>query len=313
MPLWVRLPPAPLFNCMEELKLEELEQLIESIVKETLDEMPIRNFQTVGDFSKRSSFKHDTDRKILTSPGGVQKIKRLFEKTPYNFNLFFVNSPKANKAEMREVGVVTPEFIKEKLGVELPPEDVNNGITVVFTGNSAADHHMMTAWVIAHRIGHAIRASNSNISLNTAWNDYTKHVLGVIKNYVETIYDISLQMNNRSGNGAPMPDPNSEKVLLQVMQQMGSFKSARDSNIRSYFEFFYEVFAQYLITGKVKFRPFEQVIATGVGPFGRKQFKRAAADANLDMHNRDLEYYESEIESMIDAVLEACVGRVFLM
>ena len=60
----------------------------------TLTEMPIRAFNTVGDFSKNSSMRSPVDRRLVTNPKSVQKIKNLFARTQHDFAMWFVNSPK---------------------------------------------------------------------------------------------------------------------------------------------------------------------------------------------------------------------------
>lgn len=302
------------------MEKHDLALLIEEIVKETLEEMPIKTFQTVGDFSKRYSFKNKTDRAILSSPAGVQKIKRLFEKTDAVFNLYFLNSPKAG-SEFQEYGIVTPEFVKEKFDVELPQD--NEAISIVFIGNSAAERHMMTGWVIAHRIGHALEATQrkqQNNVVGYSWAEYVNELRSSVVKYLEEVYKLRVRMEPGRGTGDPKDrtyvprlDQKSEKLLLTAMQQMGTFKSARENNVRNYLEFFLEVFAQYLITGKVKFNHLPERLLTAIGPWGHKQFRMAIDNATLQEFNENLEGIERTVEYNLDALLNVCHGKVFLM
>lgn len=61
---------------------KSLDQLLESLFSEedNLDEMPIVSFKRVGDWEKRSSFRHDTDRKLLQHPRAIEKIHRQWGK-----------------------------------------------------------------------------------------------------------------------------------------------------------------------------------------------------------------------------------------
>ncbi len=102
-------------------------------------------------------------------------------------------------------------------------------------------------------------------------------------------------------------------MITLFFNQIGSFKSARENKINRYYEFFYEVFAQYLITGSVKFNPLDKSIIIANLPFGRKQMAHAVDDDLVNMWNRDMEIYVSYIESRIINVLEDCVGKTFLM
>src|SRR5690606_27691325 len=44
-------------------------------------------------------------------------------------------------------------------------------------------------------------------------------------------------------------------IRRKFLQALGTFKSAREGNLREYFEFHYEMFAQYLLQGEIKFNP----------------------------------------------------------
>jgi len=55
-------------------------------------EAPIDDFQPLNDFSKPGSF-DAPDRKSLTNPAYIEKIKQKFEGIPYDFNFYFLNLP----------------------------------------------------------------------------------------------------------------------------------------------------------------------------------------------------------------------------
>jgi hypothetical protein len=55
-----------------------------------LSEAPIEDFNTIGDFDKSSSFRKPIDRKLVTLPKSVAKIKAKWSKTQFPFNMYFV-------------------------------------------------------------------------------------------------------------------------------------------------------------------------------------------------------------------------------
>jgi hypothetical protein len=123
-----------------------------------LFEMPIQNLTLVGDFDKAHSFKHQQDRKILSSPKGQQKIIHKWKNTVVDFNMYFVNMPGAGKHI--EVGEVNMEWLNANLPKVVPQLDIkDDAVNVIFTNNNGDERFPMTAWVIAHRLGHAIQAS----------------------------------------------------------------------------------------------------------------------------------------------------------
>lgn len=62
-----------------------------------ISEAPIQDYKTVGNFDKNSSFRSPRDRHLITNPSTIDYVKHKFSNNENDFNLIFVNSPKANK------------------------------------------------------------------------------------------------------------------------------------------------------------------------------------------------------------------------
>ena len=93
---------------MTKITKKQLKKLIrEEIELSSLEEAPIGDFDTIGDFSKKFSISNPIDRKLLTSPKAQMKIKRMWENTPITFNMMFVNTQDAKNH--REIGIVSQE------------------------------------------------------------------------------------------------------------------------------------------------------------------------------------------------------------
>ena len=91
-------------------------------------------------------------------------------------------------------------------------------------------------------------------------------------------------------------------------------KSARDKKMRSWYEFAYEMLAQYLLTGSIKLNPLPQSIITGFGPFGRKKTRWSQSEEAREAINlEELDAIAKEIESDMEMILGAAVGSVFVM
>jgi len=281
-----------------------LKYLVEELV---MAEMPIRNYATVGDFSRRSSLSSPVDRALVTHPQAIEKIKRMWSKTPYDFDIFIVNDPRVNKSEFREVGQVSEQYVRERL--RLTPEEVpiNPGaITVIFTNNTAAEKTHLTGWTMAHRFGHALSRMNKSYD----WQQFIKHLHSVMNEMLRDVYGININMTGYFGQPSEM----SSKILKYVAQSLGTMKSARDSNLRNWNEFAYELLAQYLITGSVKLNPLPDRIQTGTGGWGRKQMTGVKNKSSQETYNNhDLEYYASELETFLDNVLGSSVGKIYVM
>lgn len=96
-----------------------------------LAETPIDQFQTIGDFSKGSSFTRKADRAILSNPKAVEKIKDKFSGVEQTFDMYFVNTKEGRKYS--EVGEVEENFIRNELKLDTPIN--RNNITVFYTNN----------------------------------------------------------------------------------------------------------------------------------------------------------------------------------
>lgn len=83
------------------------------IFENSIDEVPINDFETIGNFSKRYSFRDKIDRTIVTSPKAVTKIRNQFAKTSKDFDFWFMNDPRVK--EHKEIGNVDLPFIRNEL------------------------------------------------------------------------------------------------------------------------------------------------------------------------------------------------------
>jgi len=286
-----------------------LEKLMESLFSEEVDEMAIRQFKTVGDWGRRSSF-GDVDRKILTSPRGVEKIKRQWEKTPFDFDMYLVNDPRVNKSEFREVGLVDMSFVRDKMKLtadEIPDPD-GNTITIIYTSNTGAERYMSSGWILAHRLGHALARGRGFPA--EKWQEFIKDLRKRIADILKEVYGIDVYSKTYDFQG----NAGRDKILKYVAQQLGTMKSARDNKMRNWYEFAYELLAQYLLTGKIKFNALPRSIITGIGGWGHKQTRYSKdEEAREAINTSELESIVLEIEGDLENILGASIGSVFVM
>ena len=286
-----------------------LKKIIESLVSKEIDEMAIRQFKTVGDWGRRSSF-GDVDRKILTSPRGVEKIKRQWEKTPFDFDMYLVNDPRVNKSQFREVGLVDMSFVRDKMKLtadEIPDPD-GNTITIIYTSNTGAERYMSSGWILAHRLGHALARGRGFPA--EKWQEFIKDLRKRIADILKEVYGIDVYSKTYDFQG----NAGRDKILKYVAQQLGTMKSARDNKMRNWYEFAYELLAQYLLTGKITFNPLPQSIITGIAGWGRKQTRYSRdEEAREAINAEELESIALEIEGDLETILGASIGSVFVM
>jgi hypothetical protein len=119
----------------------------------------------------------------------------------------------------------------------------------------------------------------------------------------------------RAFYGSSFPDQKTEKLLGRLATNMGTMRSARQNNIRNYFEFAYELLAQFLTTkNKVQFNgQLERMLATKFA-WGKP------SGGAYQKYDSDKEQIASEVEDIADycneyleEVMRECVGRTFVM
>jgi hypothetical protein len=279
--------------------------LLEQLFDETdsLEEMPIRQFQKIGNFDKNSSF-GKVDRALLSSPKAVEKIHKQWQKTPHTFDMYLVNDPRVNKQTFREVGEVNLDYVrnKMKLSPQELPDPPKDAITIIFTNNVGDERYMASGWILAHRLGHALARGNSKSA--EEWETFTKELRTFVHDILDQVYDVQVGIR----------DAESDRILKLAAQQLGTMKSARDSNLRNWSEFAYELLAQYLLTGHVKFKELPEQFLWKIGPYGRKSLRGTFSQSTREMYNRhDLDYYAQGMETFLDNVLDRAEGKIYVM
>lgn len=278
-----------------------------------LIETPIGDYQTFGDFSKSSSFKDKRDRMLIQHPKSIERMKKKFGNTPYNFNLFFVNSPKARQHQ--EVGLVNLDYVRKNLGDEVAnavqnSSDHDDSINVVFTNNNGSERMPFTAWIAAHRLGHAFAREKGMRSDHNQYKSASDHLIqglaNIMADYGQEEFPNSERKMTASGWGGNEREKTrvNQLAMIHFFQNVATFKSARDHNLRDWFEVLNELIAQYLTTGSIKFNKAPQ----SFGGRARKYYVKDAESANeqLETLARDMQY-------MIDGIMSSVVGGILVM
>jgi len=289
-----------------------------------LQEMPITSFQTIGKWgpNDRPRGYNKQDIGILTNPKAIEKIHKQWSNTKENFEFYFLRAPKA--AEYLEQGEVTPEWVKEKLGIDIQPKE--NAITIIFTNNRASEKIPMTAWTIAHRMGHTMDRSSFNRN-SVFKGEFNREVERDFSNIVKQMfpkqqpYTSSADAAGYNYYGVPQPRQQNNTIQpLHIARMVGTMKSVRDGNLRmlnGWNEFVYELTAQYIINGKIKFNPLTKaVMLRNRMAWGRPNpdMKYSGIDnEELTGINDSLQDMAEKYEYILDDVFQALLGKIFVM
>lgn len=224
-----------------------------------LTEAPIGDYATLGRWGDEPggrSFRHEKDRRLIQNPQAIEKVRQKFGNTDHVLNFYFIDHPQVTKNAER--GYMSPDELKAEMPAawELVQQreqqegtDPSKAINVLFVGNAGVNRVAMTPWIMAHRIGHAMQSSAPRVARyqqgkNNAWKEFEEDFMGTIRKIVEDVYGWRLDSY-----------PFGDKLLAKFFEVIGTMNSARKGNLggRPY-EFLYELFAQYVTTGSLKFR-----------------------------------------------------------
>ena len=274
-------------------------------LKDILNEAPLGTYTAIGGFDKGASYKDPRDRAALNHPVTIQKVKDMLKSTSVDFDFYFVNKPGLRK--FSEKGKVPYDFIVKPYpeGLGLNPNQIeinNNNITVFFVGNTAADKIPMTAWTIIHRVGHVMNRTPQ-------FQDYTKWLDNEFNELLK-IYGKSKE-NAKYGNNDYKKSRTFDLAKGRLFNHIGTMRSAREGKLsRRYYEFYYELFVQYLKDGKITFNPLTKNLLVGFGPYGSKSI---ATTQNLEEAQEKLDMIANTIPYLIEDVLGANTGDIFVM
>jgi hypothetical protein len=214
-------------------------------------EMPIASM-AVMDSIKDDGFDTSTV-KLLNNPRIEDMYRKGWSKSTGNFDLKFLGG---DASKYVEYGIASQYDIVNKLGIKDFKPDHNN-ITIFFTNNKGADLRPITPWIAAHRFGHALRASRvRSPKIQTTINDMEDVLVSLTNTLLSAYgYDLSkYSINNinqyiTAGDNSRLP----KDVLINLINNVGTMRSARTNSIDRQFELFYELIAQQMTTGKVTF------------------------------------------------------------
>lgn len=289
----------------------------QGVAEDTVDEMALSTYKTMGDFSKPGPFR-GPDKKLVPHAKNIEKATQFFEKTPFDFRLFFSNIPGTGKYS--EQGPMSHDEIRKIFGQD--SEEIINGsedaITVVYVGNKGDRKVMLTPWMMAHRFGHAIQAGARNANWS-AWKEAEKYFFQTVNSVLEEHYGKlktgAITPANWSTPQRSWPIWNMTPEYNALFNAMGTQRSSKTGQIRRPYEFLYELFAQYLGTGKVTLNPLPTNLT-----YGRQVFGNPTKYMNIKPEYRDELSRTQEadrlaytMELLFNDVLGDSMGQIFVM
>lgn len=302
-----------LMGASEEEKdeiLDDLEAAIMEAVNRTLDEAPIADVTHVGNWEKNSSF-GTQDRKLLNNEKAITKIKAMWKyPEDVDTNVFLVNSPEARK--FTEIGEVDMAWMEKNMPTTLEgirDQLRDDQINILFTNNTGSERVPLTGWVMAHRFGHALqRDFNGKTGAGQLFKDAAETI---VRYFGDLQDDYGVRQPSRGASwGSQKPaGPLDTNILRGLFHAVCTFRSAREGNLRNPYEAVYEMFAQYIVTGEIKFNDLPKSFK-----YGSTVFRFRNEEENYDYTNRgiqeDLSY---ELVNYYESVCHYAVGKIYVM
>lgn len=278
-----------------------------------ITEAPIVDIEPLGDFDKPGGFRSPVDKRIVTNPAIHSRARKFFSRSPYDFRIYPINVPGGSK--FLETGQVSMDWLEKNLPVaaqklqEVPQKQ--DEIVVFFTSNIGAEKVPLTPWMMAHRIGHAFRASRKNDSgINTAFDYVEKEIFEFFKMVLQNLYNKQISIEVGIGFFPLIQKP----ITRALFANIGTMRSARSVNqYNRPYEFIYEMFAQYINTGEIKFNTLPESFRYSDprgGPL--RNFARANPEEISD-YNYELQSFGSTLEYYFDSILSSAQGKIFVM
>ena len=282
---------------------------------EFITEAPLTDYVPLGFDGKGKQFK-PVDKALVQHPVNYTKTVKFFEKTPYDFRLFFNNNPRLRN--YRERGPMDHEAIKKIFGKDAEQiiQNSENAITIVFIGNYGDQAVMMTPWIMAHRFGHAIqaeirRSGGYAMSGQTEpWQRAESYFFKYINNMLAKYYNkVSKGYSFSEVRWDISPEYNA------LFNAMGTQRSSRENQIKRPYEFFYELFAQYLKDGKITLNPIPANLNYGRKAWGRPtKYMGIKPDYRDEISRQQIsDEVATNLDRLFGVVLRSSVGKIYVM
>lgn len=244
----------------------------------------------------------------LLDSSRIEKIQQKWEKLPQQVDAYMVLGPKIHN--FQQIGRVSEEWVRDNLKItpeqwQGPNEDV---ITVFFTQNRGGSKIPMTPWILAHRFGHGIRGSAQRG--NPYFYELLNNTLSFFQKMAKRLY-----FPDNSYYNQYIDVRKTDQAVMAMLNKIGTFRSARNNSLVNEYEFLYDCFAQYIITGKITFNDLPRTIEYGKRYWGKSsQHYSSINDEPLYQElNQRLHSYAKALAQEFNIVLDDSLGEIFVM
>jgi len=216
----------------------------------------------------------DLDFKILTNSKAQNRLIDKYKNTGVDFDFHFYKGPKSSRFENFLSGYKSSEWVEEKLGIKVDTSE--DKIPVVVTSNIGRPKYPLTPWIIAHRMSHSLASYKPSYSYFLE-NHFVKYLS--IVDTLKAFAGSDLGYSKWFGCA------------------IGTSRCCRNRTLSTTYELFHELFAQRLLTGRVRLNRVENRILI------RKRWK-----------NKEFKFLSNESVDRVNALIdriECCIHEAF--
>ncbi|MCW2946998.1 MAG: hypothetical protein JWR24_3715, partial [Actinoallomurus sp.] len=179
---------------------------------------------------------HDSDFQLLSNAKALNSIRMAFAKSRFKFNLYVFTDDVAMES-------IDLDKAEELLGRTI---STAGRITVIYTNNLTVDYIPMTPWIFAHRLAHGFQF------FDEFDNVAQKVLFESLSDIYNAVKPISAKKPQILTDYLEFDGATSDK-MRRMSNILFTMKSARTARIHSNIESLPEIFAQFLLTGRVRF------------------------------------------------------------
>jgi hypothetical protein len=194
----------------------------------------------------------------------------------------------------------------------IPVDD--DAINVVFTTNATnINNYMpMTAWIMAHRISH-IFLYNHKHDASQNFIKIERLMTDMFYKTINTYYSVPnrTQVDNTKQDIIPSYELDSHRteVMTALVSNIFTMRSARNNKLRNVLDFSAELFAQYLISGHIKFGTLPDKILSPEGIHNILKISESEKQQLLE----EWHALAPKMETLIDELLDSLIGKVLVL
>lgn len=167
----------------------------------------------------------DKDKILISHPKTAKILEQKLKSSKYNFNILFIEE------RLSDPDWSKPKNIHERIRDYIKKNNLNIDNSITYAANVSTGH-LMTPWIILHKLAHAVAAEQDNFDIGFP-------------------YDALSLMLPRSTHHLSM-DEIKNMFSFKSIQQTGEFSITKRESVE---ELFHELLTEYLWHGRIRLNP----------------------------------------------------------